>query len=74
MPRTFTESDVIEAIRIEVSETSLRQTARRIEVSAPYLSDILRGNRGVGEKVAEAFGFEREIQTRILFRRKAKAA
>jgi hypothetical protein len=74
MPKTFTHDDVLAAVRKEVAETSLLATAARIGVSAAFLGDVLRGNRGISEKVAESFGFHREIQTKVLFRKKVQAA
>lgn len=69
--RTFTQDDVLADIRKEVNQSSLRQTADRIGLSAAYLSDILKGNRAVSETVAAVFGYEREIVTNVVFRKKA---
>lgn len=41
---------------------SLRKLAIELEISAAYLSDILKGKRGVSEKVAAKFGFDRHIE------------
>ena len=73
MPKQFTQDDVLAIIRKEVEASSLRQTALRIGVSAPFLSDVLRGNRLISETVAEAFGFTREMETvtTVTFRKKA---
>lgn len=69
MKKTFTEEEVKSAIWAEVNKSSLRKTAVRSGFSAAFLSDILRGNRGVSENVAKAFGFEREIITEVVFRK-----
>ena len=69
--KKYTTEDVIETIRKEINSTSLRQTARRIGVSAGYLSDVMRGNRTVSEAMASSFGFEREIITEVIFRKRA---
>lgn len=71
MPKTYTQDEVLAAIRKVVDESSLRQTAERIGVSAGYLSDVLNSNRAVSDAIADAFGFEREIVTEIIFRKKA---
>ena len=71
MPETYTQDDVLGTIREAVNESSLRQTAERIGVSAAYIGDILAGNRGVSETIADAFGYEREIVTEVIFRKKA---
>ena len=69
--KIFTEEEVKSVIWAETNRTSLRKTALRSGFSAPFLSDILRGNRGVSENVAKAFGFEREIITQVIFRKRA---
>jgi len=71
MPKTFTEDDVLADIRKETEATSLRQTADRIACSPGYLSDILNGNRAVSDSIAAAFGYEREIVTKVIFRKAA---
>lgn len=74
MPKKFTQEDVLDTIRAEVKSTSLRATARRIGVSAPFLGDVLKGNRSVSDKIADAFGFERQVITAkvvLVFRKKA---
>jgi hypothetical protein len=63
MPKHYIQDEVLAVIRKEVEATSLRKTAERIGISAPFLSDVLRGNRLISETVAEAFGFERKIET-----------
>ena len=71
MPKTFTQEDVVADIRKAVEATSVRQTAASIGVSAAYISDILNGNRGISDAIAEAFGYEREIVTKVTFRKSA---
>lgn len=44
---------------------TLRNYARRIGVSAPYLSDVFRGNRNPGPKILEFLGLKVDVkQTR----------
>ena len=74
MPKQFTQDDVLAVIRKEVEASSLRKTAERIGVSAPFLSDVLRGNRLISETVAEAFGFVREMETVTTVRFRKRAA
>jgi plasmid maintenance system antidote protein VapI len=71
MPKTYTQDDVLADIRKVVEASSLRQTAERINVSAAYLSDVLAGNRGVSDNMAAAFGYTREIVTKVIFRKAA---
>jgi hypothetical protein len=70
MPRTYSNEEVISHIHAECNKTSLRNTAARKGVSPAYLSDVIRGNRQISERVAEAFGFERDVVTKVIFRRK----
>lgn len=72
MAKELTQDDVLEAIRKETAKSSLRKVAIDIEVSAAFLSDVLRGRRDVSDKVAEAFGFIREVRItkQVVFRRK----
>lgn len=67
--KTYTREDVVAAIQKEIDKTSLRQTAKRIGISAGYLSDVLKGNRHVSETMAGAFGFTREVVTQFVFRK-----
>jgi len=71
MPKTYTEDDVLADIRKVIEGSSLRQTAERIACSPGYLSDILAGNRAVSDSIASAFGYKREIVTKIIFRKAA---
>jgi transcriptional regulator with XRE-family HTH domain len=71
MQKKFTQDDVLQIIRREVDATSLRQTATRVGIAPSYLSDILNGNRAVSEEIARKFGFEREIVTKVTFRKRA---
>jgi plasmid maintenance system antidote protein VapI len=74
MPKTYTENDIVELIRAEVAASSLTETAARLGVSISYVSDLVRGTRNVSERIAEELGFEREIQTKVSFRKKVQAA
>jgi transcriptional regulator with XRE-family HTH domain len=65
--KTYSADDVVDIIRKRTKESSLRQTARDLGLSASYLSDILLGRRDVSETVAEAFGYKREVVTEHKF-------
>lgn len=47
---------------------SLRQYARQIGISAPYLSDVYRGNRRPGPKILKYLGLEK-IATPVTYKR-----
>lgn len=71
MSKQFTHDQVLAVIRKEVDGSSMTAVAARIGVSTPFLSDILAGKRLVSETVAKAFGFEREVTTTMVFRKRA---
>jgi transcriptional regulator with XRE-family HTH domain len=69
--KKLTQDDVLNAIRAEVKNSSVRAVARRIGVSAAYISDVLLDKRQVSERLARLFGFEREIIKEVVFRKVA---
>lgn len=71
--KKVTRDGVIAAIRKETEGSSLRQAAKRFGISAAYLSDILRGNREISDRIAAKFGFTREVKviTKVVFRKVA---
>jgi hypothetical protein len=69
MKKEYTQADVLAVIRQEIDESSLRKTAKRISVTPAYLSDIMRGNRQVSQTIAEVYGFDREVITKVVFRK-----
>ena len=69
--KNLTEQDVLQAIRKEIEASSLRKVAERVGVDPANLSRMLNGERTVSDSVAEAFGFEREVTTKIVFRKRA---
>ena len=71
MSKQFTQDDVLAVIRKEVDGSSMTAVASRIGVSVSLLSYILSGDRGVSDAIAEAFGFEREVTTKVIFRKRA---
>ena len=67
--KTYTQDEVLAVIRERTEASSIRQVSREVGVSAPLLSDMLQGKRAVSDRVAELFGFRREILTEVRFRR-----
>jgi hypothetical protein len=65
-----TEDDVIAVIRQQCKAASMRKVAEALGVTPAYISDILKKRRAVSEMIAEKFGFERVIETRVYFRKK----
>ena len=49
----------VEMLKERMGTRSLRALAREIPCSAPYLSDILNGNRQAGPKILDFLGLEK---------------
>jgi hypothetical protein len=49
----------IELLKERMKGRSMRALAREIPCSAPYLSDVLNGNRPAGPKILHYLGLER---------------
>lgn len=62
--------DPIAALTKRLESKSLRAVALDLGVSAPYLSDIMRGHRPPGPKVLKALGIERTVERMVTYRRK----
>jgi hypothetical protein len=56
----------------QIKATSLRKTAIALGISAPYLSDIMRRNRGIGPKVLVAMGLEKYDKSATGYRKTRK--
>ncbi len=50
----------LELLRSRMTGKSLRALAREIPCSAPYLSDVLNGNRAPGPRILAYLGLEKE--------------
>ena len=61
--------DPIQLLRDRMKGKTMRELAREIPCSAPYLSDIFNGNRAPGPKILTYLGIEKrtgpEIYRRI---------
>lgn len=51
------DSDVIVELQRRIKRNGLRQTARDLEYSAPFVSDVAKGRRGLTEKMGIKLGF-----------------
>jgi transcriptional regulator with XRE-family HTH domain len=60
-------ADPILALRKQISKASLRKVAIEIGISAPYLSDVMRGNRLPGPKVLKYLGLRRVITKQVQY-------
>jgi plasmid maintenance system antidote protein VapI len=63
---------VLDVIKARIGKSSLRTVARELELSAAYLSDVVRGRRAVSDTIAYKFGFDREIKTEVVFTKVGK--
>lgn len=64
--------ELVDIIKKRQGKISLRTFAKSIGLTAAYLSDVYRGNRPVGPKLAEAMGYTVFKEEHITFRRKSK--
>jgi transcriptional regulator with XRE-family HTH domain len=62
--------EVLEMLRRKQGKRSLRAFARDIGVSAPYLSDVLRGNRDPGPTLLKVLGLERVRTVSLVYERR----
>lgn len=57
------ETEILAALRRAIEKAgSLRAYARKIGVSAPYLSDVLRGRRSPGPRLLTPLGFSVHVE------------
>lgn len=61
---------LVDIIRKRQGENSLRTFATSLDLSAAYLSEVMRGMRPVGPKLAKAFGYVMVKTTVIRFKKK----
>lgn len=59
--KTYKTEDVLEMLKRKQGKTSLRQFAIELGISAPYLSDIYKGQRLPGPAVLEKLGLVRKV-------------
>jgi DNA-binding transcriptional regulator YdaS (Cro superfamily) len=67
----MTEAKIHDMLRLSIAAAgSLRAWAREHGLSAPYVSDVMRGNRSFGPSICEALGIER-VNGTVTYRRKS---
>ena len=59
--------DPLSILREQIAGASLRKIAAVIGVSAPYLSDVMHGNRLPGPKVLKYLGLRRIITKQVQY-------
>lgn len=57
-PQTYSDSEVLMALRKATEGLSIRKAAAHFGVSGAYIHDVLKGRRGISEKIASQLGFE----------------
>lgn len=63
MARALREEDVIDRLRAACAGAGGQaRWAAQAGVSAAYVSDVLKGNRGPGETVLRALGLQRDVR------------
>lgn len=58
----------IELLKERMKGRSMRALAREIPCSAPYLSDVMNGNRAAGPKILEYLGLEK-LKTPVVYKK-----
>jgi transcriptional regulator with XRE-family HTH domain len=64
---SLTEPEVVELIRAKQGDTSLRDFAEELGVTAPYITDIYKGRRSPGPKVLKYFGIGKMRQVVVQY-------
>ncbi len=64
---TLTREQVNHLIRKEIGENSLRSLAKKWNVSAPYISDVLLGRREAGPKILSRLGLSRTRSVTVVY-------
>lgn len=64
--------EVITMLKAKQGRQSMREFAKVLGCSAPYLSDIYRGNRDPGPLILNYLGLEKVVKREITYRRAAK--
>jgi len=63
VPKTkLSHEDVVAILKEKQGSKSLRGFAEELGISAPYLSDIYRGNRGIGPAILNKIGLDRVVE------------
>lgn len=61
----LTEQELLDYLRTAIQQAGSQQAfARQHGISAQYISDVLRGRREIGAKIAQALGYERVVRYR----------
>lgn len=71
MAKALKHADVVEALKKRQGSKSLREFARELGISAPYLSDIYRGHRGVGPAILKTIGLTRKTTVITVYEKTA---
>lgn len=65
----LTEHDVMERLRSAITEAgSQRKFAEQHGLTVAYVSDVLRGNRALADRILAALGIERQVTTTVTYR------
>jgi hypothetical protein len=58
MVKTYSTEHLMKLLRKRVNARGLREAARELGFSAPYLHDVLNGRRLMGEGLGDSLGFD----------------
>ena len=73
MTRTYTEAEVVEMLKAEQGERSLREFAEALGISPSYLSDIYLGKRAPGPAVLDQMELEK-VEPETKYRKRQSSA
>ena len=71
--RTLTRTDVVDLLLKKKGDKSLCKFSEELNLSAAYLSDVIRGNREPGKAILSLLGVERTKTIEITYAKKGKA-
>ena len=68
----MTHEDMVLVIKRQQGELSLRQFAKKLELSAAYLSDVYNGHRQAGRKLLKLFGMTKTVTVKVDYQKASR--
>jgi plasmid maintenance system antidote protein VapI len=70
--KKYTEQEMVAFLERLIEAWGLRATARHLDISAPFISDVIKGRRGFSSNLAVKMGFNRvyvKVEPQVWFER-----